>query len=83
MISNRSKAVACEARKIYDASLRHLLESEHFGKYVSIEPSSGQYFLGDSFDDAVHAAADALPGRLTFTLRIVHTAALHLGAIFK
>ena len=51
----------------------------HAGKYVSVEPVSGSYFLGDNFDAAVAAAVDAFPERLTHTLRIGYPAALHLG----
>ncbi len=79
MMSEQSKAVADRARKIYESQLREQLEQKHFGRYVSVEPVSGGYFLGDSFDEAVNAALDAFPDRLTHTLRVGHSAALHLG----
>jgi len=81
MISEESKAVAEEARKVYESRLRKQLEQEHPGKYLCIEPRSDSYFLGDTFDEAVNAAIDAFPDRLTHTLRIGHSAALHLGAL--
>lgn len=77
MISEESKAVAERARSIYESQLRRQLEQEHSG----IEPQSGSYFLGDTFDQAVNAALDAFPERLTHTLRIGHAAALHLGVL--
>jgi hypothetical protein len=40
-------------------------------------------FLGKTFDDAVNKAIDAYPDRLTHTLRIGHSAALHLGALHR
>ena len=79
MISEESKAVTENARRIYESQLRGELEQKHSGKYVCIEPMSGSYFLGDTFDRAVNAAIDAFPGRLTHTLRVGHSAALHLG----
>jgi hypothetical protein len=81
MISEESKAVADSARRIYESQLREELEQKHSGKYACIEPVSGRCFLGDTFDEAVNAASDAFPERLTHTLRIGHSAALHLGVL--
>jgi hypothetical protein len=83
MISAESKAVAEEARRIYESRLRHELEATHTGKYLCLEPSSGEYFLADTFDEAVDAALVACPGRLTHTLRIGHPAAVHLGVMIR
>ncbi len=81
MISEESKTVAAKARSIYESQLRKELEEKHAGKYACIEPVSGSYFLGDTFDQAVNAAIDAFPERLTHTLRIGHPAAMHLGVL--
>lgn len=81
MMSEESKVVAQKAREFYESRLRDELERNHSGKYACIEPVSGSYFLGDTFDEAVNAALDAFPERLTHTLRIGHSAALHLGVI--
>ncbi len=81
MISKESKAVAEAARRIYESRLREELEQKHSGKYACIEPVSGNYFIGDTFDQAVNAALDVFPQRLTYTLRIGHPAALDLGVV--
>ena len=81
MISEESRAVAAKAREIYEATLRRDLEGRHQGKFVCIEPESGDHFLGDTFDEAVNAAIDAFPDRLTHTMRIGHPAALHMGVL--
>jgi hypothetical protein len=83
MISEESRAVVEKARGIYESQLRAELERKHPGKYACIEPVSGSYFLGDTFDQAVNAAIDAFPERLTHTLRIGHSAALHLGVLIS
>ncbi len=83
MISDASKAVAEAARRVYDSRYREEMEHKHEGRYLCIEPASGRYFLGDTFDQAVNAAADAFPDRLTHTLRIGHFAALHLGVLIQ
>ena len=83
MISRETKSVAEEARIIYESRLREILEQSHFGRYVSIEPESGHHFLGDTFDEAVNLAIDAYPNRLTYTIRIGHVAAFHLGGLTR
>lgn len=81
MMSDNARAVAAKARTIYETELRAELEREHSGKFLSIEPLSGSYFLGDTFDEAVNAALDEYPDRVTHTLRIGEPAALHLGVM--
>ena len=83
MLSERAKVVAEKASNLYNTKLREELERIHFGDYVCIEPASGDHFLGKSFDEAVNAAIDAHPDRLTHTLRIGHAAALHLGVLIQ
>ncbi|MEO8496188.1 MAG: hypothetical protein ABI614_14050 [Planctomycetota bacterium] len=82
-MSDQAKAVAENAKAIYGGKLCAELERDHFGEYVCIEPESGEYFLGKTFDDAVNEAIDAHPGRLTYTLRVGHGAALHLGVLVQ
>lgn len=81
MISEESKVTAQTARKIYESRLRQQLERDYPDRFVCIEPSSGNHFIGETFDDAVNAAIDAFPDRLTHTLRIGHSAAFHLGGL--
>lgn len=81
MISTDSRTVMQNAKTLYESTLRHEMERTSLGKFVCIEPESGQYFLGETFDDAVDAALDAFPDRLTFTLRVGHPTALHLGVV--
>ena len=83
MVSKESKAVAEKAKTIYQSQLREQLEQKHSGSYVCIEPVSGSYFLGDTFDQAVNAAIDAFPDQLTHTLRIGQSAAFHLGVLVE
>lgn len=59
MILEESKAAAQQARKNYESRLRHQLEREYPNRYVCIEPSSGNHFIGETFDEAVNPALDA------------------------
>ena len=83
MLSDQSSQVALESKKLYDERFREKLESSDHGKFVCIEPKSGDYFVGETFDDAVNQAIDAHPDRRTHTLRVGHSAALHLGVLVR
>jgi hypothetical protein len=81
MLSQKSKHIAERAKALYDEKYRGALETTNHGEFVCIEPESGDYFLGATLDEAVNQAMDVYPDRLTHTLRIGHSAALHLGAM--
>lgn len=80
MISAQTRSVAERSRRIYDERLRAALESEHPGRFVAIEPDSGDHFLADTLDEAVRSARTKHPNRLSHVVRVGHSAALHLGS---
>jgi hypothetical protein len=79
MTSEQARHNADRARRIYDERLRAVLEPDHHGRFVAIEPDSGDHFLADSLDAAAHAAQAAYPARRSHVLRVGHPAALHIG----
>jgi hypothetical protein len=79
MLSADSKRVAEKAKKLFQERYRAKLEESNCGDFVCIEPESGDFFLGHTFDEAVNHAINVYPDRLTHTLRIGHNAAFHLG----
>jgi hypothetical protein len=81
MVSADTKSVIERAKRIYSEQLRSLLESQHLNRFVAIEPESGEYFLGNSFDEAVALARAKHPSRLSHTIRIGRRAALHIGSL--
>ena len=81
MVSAETKSVIDRAKEIYASQLRTELESQHADRFVAIEPESGEYFLGDTFDEAVKSARTKYPSRLSHTIRIGHRAAFHLGGV--
>lgn len=81
MVSDDTKSVIERAKRIYTDRLQTILEPQHKNRFVAIEPESGEYFLGDTFDEAVKAAWAKHPSRLSHTLRIGHHAAFHLGGM--
>jgi hypothetical protein len=81
MISHETKSVIDRAKQIYATQLQSGLESQHTNRFVAIEPDSGDYFLGDTFDEAVKLARAKYPNRLSHTIRIGHRAAFHIGVM--
>ena len=79
MVSAETRSVIARAKQLYADQLKEQLELEHLGRYVSIEPESGDYFLGDSFDEAVRASRKKHPARVSHTIRIGHPAAFCIG----
>jgi hypothetical protein len=78
MISDETRSIIERSRQIYEQH-KEIWESAQRNRYVAIEPESGEFFLGDSFDEAVRAARVRYPDRLSHTIRIGHEAAFHLG----
>jgi hypothetical protein len=68
-----------EGKRVYQEQLQAILEPEHIGRFVAIEPNSGRYFLGDSGAEALIAARDAMPESLFFLARVGYPAAASLG----
>ena len=79
MVSEETKSVISRAKEIYERRLRSRLEADHMGQFVAIEPDSGDFFLGDTFDEAVKLARSKYPSKLSHTIRVGHAAAFHLG----
>ena len=81
MISADTRSVIDRAKQIYAERLQVALEADHRGRFVAIEPVSGDYFLADTLDWAVLAARTRHPARLSHTVRVGYPAALHLGGV--
>lgn len=72
-------ALSENGQRLYDERLRDLLEPDHNGQFVAIEPSTEQYFLGDTGLAALHAGRKALPDKLFYLLRVGSDAAYRVG----
>lgn len=83
MLSADEKSIVDRAKRIYADSLQKELEAQHMNRFVTIEPDSGDYFLEDTFDNAVSAATTKYPDRLTYTIRIGHRAVFHMGGSYN
>ena len=81
MVSAETKSVIDRAKHIYATQWQSDLEAQHMDRFVAIEPESGEYFLADTFDEAVKSARTKYPSRLSHTIRIGHRAAFHIGVL--
>ncbi len=79
MVSAETQELARRAEDLYERRLRELLEKTHHGFFVSIEPDSGDYFLGRSLDEAIERAQEAKPNRALYTRRIGFPGAFEIG----
>jgi hypothetical protein len=66
-------------QRLYDERLRSLLEPEHVGEFVAIDPDTERYFLGSTGLAALHEGRKALPGKLFYLLRVGSDAAYRVG----
>ena len=83
MVSADTRSVIDRAKRIYAEQLKAGLEADHWGRFVAIEPESGDYFLADTLDGAVRAARTRHPARTSHVVRVGHPAALHLGGVWS
>ncbi len=81
MVDADTKLVIERAKQIYAERLQAMLERDHRNRFVAIEPESGEHFLADTFDEAVRLARTKYPSRLSYTIRIGHRAAFHMGVM--
>lgn len=81
MVSAKTKSVIVLAKRMYTEKLQQQLEAENMDQFVAIEPESGDHFIANTFDEAVKAARNAYPTRISYTLRIGHEAAFHIGVM--
>lgn len=64
---------------LYNERLRAHLEPTHVGRFVAIEPVTGQYFLGDTGTVALIAARAAMPSALFYLMRVGQQTAHTVG----
>jgi hypothetical protein len=77
--SETTDDLAENGQRLYDERLKAILEPEHEGEFVAVEPETERYFLGQTGLAALRAGRRELPDKLFYLLRIGSDAAYHLG----
>ena len=70
-------------QSIYQQRLASILEPSHIGEFVTVEPDSGQYFLGATASVALSAAHAAMPNNLFYLTRVGRETAHTRRAVSK
>lgn len=65
-----SETLNRQGRRLYDEKLKALLEPQHKGRFVAIEPTTGEYYLGDTDAEALLTAHAAHPESRFYLKRI-------------
>lgn len=78
MSSMNCEEVAAAAQPIFEA-LKDSLETTALNKFVAIEPTSQEFFLGDTISDALRASRQKFPDRLAHVFRVGHKAGVSMG----
>ncbi len=76
------ESITSRAKVIYEQK-RAEYEKEHLGKFIAIEPDSGDVFIADSFDAAVAKAVSCHPNKVSHTICIGKEAAFHIGLLTR
>jgi hypothetical protein len=63
------KELAAKGEAVYER-MREQLEKEHYGKFIAIEPESGDYEIADRAIDAFLRLKERHPDKLLFGRRI-------------
>lgn len=80
MVSPETQELATRAEAYYETHLKASLEKSHYGAFLSIEPDSGDFYLGSSIEEVIDAARSAHPDRLCYVMRVTEDkAAVFLG----
>ena len=83
MVSIETQSVIDRAKRLYAEQLQTGLEAQHLGRFVAIEPESGEWFLADTLDEVAIQARAKHPARLSHVIRIGHRAAFHIGGLVR
>ena len=71
--------VGPRARAVYKFDIQHLVEPKYTGRYIAIEPDSGDYEIHERLSGALEAMRMKRPDKYFFALRIGHKAAITGG----
>ncbi len=66
--------------KFYEENLKDLLEPEHTGEFVAIEPNSGRYFVHENGTKALLKALAEMPDNKFYLARIGYKTTDRIGS---
>jgi hypothetical protein len=79
MTKSERDEFASRAERVYAERLKHVLEPDHFGKLIAVEPDSGDYVLGKDFWELDAACQPKFGTKLVHIFRVGGGAAVKIG----
>lgn len=64
------KDLARRGQAVYEQELRRLVEAQHHGRFLALEPDTKQYWVGETIEKVCRQARTALPGKFFHLIRI-------------
>ncbi len=65
-----AKRIAETGQQIYEEKLKQKLEPRYTGKIVTIEVESGEYFIGDTLQEANQKARQKYPESVFYAVKV-------------
>ena len=69
-----------EGKLFYKEQLKALLEPNHIGEFLAVEPISGKYFLGKDRNQVALEAINTMPDSRFYLMRVGYATTDKLGA---
>ena len=79
-IDPKAAAFIQRAETLYREKWQGHLEAEHFGELIAVDPESGDYVLGKSFQEIDQAARHRFGAKPTHIFRVGGGGAVRVGA---
>ena len=74
---------AARAERVYEERWKSILETEHLGEVIALEPDSGEYVLGTTLRDVDAARRQTFGTKPVHIFRVGGGAAVRIGGAFR
>jgi hypothetical protein len=83
MLDDSAQSIINAAKKVYQEKLRARLEPQFAGQIIAIEPESGDYVLGRTFQEVSEASRARFRPKQTYMFRVGGGGAVKIRRSFK
>ncbi len=77
--SYTAKEIAAHGNRLYQEAIRAQVESEHYGRVLAIDVTSGDYAIGENALTAADLLREKRPEGVVWLMRIGHRALYKIG----
>lgn len=83
MTKTQRDEFALRAERAYAERLKQVLEPDHLGELIAVEPDSGDYVLGKDLWELNAERTRKFGSKLVYTFRVGGGAAVRIGGAFR